>query len=214
MYGEPQEDVFYYVTLYNEPIPQPAEPEQADVEGILAGMHRIRGTDHPDGPAAHILASGIAVPAALAAQRLLQEDWAVPADVWSVTSWTELRREALRTEEWNLCHPDQPARVPYVTRRLQEDPAAVVAVSDWMRAVPDQIAPFVPGPWASLGTDGFGRSDTRAALRRHFRVDAPSIAWRVLRQLSSDGWLDAGTQRRATTAYGFGCERSRGPSPS
>ena len=110
MYGEPQENIFYYLTLYNEPIRQPAEPEKVDAEGILAGMHRIRGADDAGETAAHILASGIAVPAALAAQRLLREDWGVPTDVWSVTSWTESRREALSTDDWNLYHPDESPR--------------------------------------------------------------------------------------------------------
>ncbi|WP_438872310.1 transketolase-like TK C-terminal-containing protein, partial [Paractinoplanes rishiriensis] len=201
MYGERQEDVFYYLTLYNEPILQPAEPDDVDIDGIVAGMHRLHSTGNADGPAAHILASGIAVPAALAAQRLLDDDWGVHTDVWSVTSWTELRRDALNAEQWNLQHPGEPARTPYVTRRLQEHPGPVVAVSDWMRAVPDQIAPYVPGLWASLGTDGFGQSDTRAALRRHFHVDAPSIALRVLHELTTNGLLDTATLRKAHTAY-------------
>ncbi|MFC7535625.1 pyruvate dehydrogenase (acetyl-transferring), homodimeric type, partial [Actinoplanes sp. GCM10030250] len=202
MYGEKQENIFYYLTLYNEPILQPAEPSDVDIDGILAGMHRVSGAD-ANAPAAHILAAGITVPAALAAQRLLIEDWDVPTDVWSVTSWTELRREALATEQWNLQHPDEPARQAHVTRRLQENPAPVVAVSDWMRAVPDQIAPFVPGRWASLGTDGFGMSDTRTALRRHFHVDAPSIALRVVQELAASGRLNADALRKARATYGL-----------
>jgi pyruvate dehydrogenase E1 component len=204
MYGAQQENVFYYLTLYNEPILQPAEPDGVDVEGILAGMHRISSTDTIDGPSAQILASGIAVPAALAAQRLLSNDWGVYTDVWSVTSWTELRRDALRADEWNLMRPGRPRRVPYVTRRLLERPAPVVAVSDWMRAVPDQIAPFTPGDWASLGTDGFGMSDTRAALRRHFHVDAPSITARVLSQLVDQHIVDPSVLTKAIDLYGLG----------
>ncbi|MGX6603966.1 pyruvate dehydrogenase (acetyl-transferring), homodimeric type [Micromonosporaceae bacterium Da 78-11] len=201
MYGQPQENVFYYLTLYNEPFLQPAEPENVDIDGILAGMHRI--SDSPGTvPMAHILASGITVPDALTAQRLLSQDWGVYTDVWSVTSWTELRREALDTSEWNLRHPDDPARVPYITRRLQEHIAPVVAVSDWMCAVPDQIARFVPGRWASLGTDGFGLSDTRAALRRHFHIDATSITLRVMQELKAGGQLDAATLRKAQAMYG------------
>jgi pyruvate dehydrogenase E1 component len=201
MYGENQENVFYYLTLYNEPIPQPAEPHDVDVTGILAGMHRIHAADSAEGPAAHILASGIAVSAAVAAQRLLREEWGVHTDVWSVTSWNELRRDALDAEQWNHEHPGEPARIPYVTGRLREHPAPVVAVSDWMRAVPDQIARFVPGRWACLGTDGFGQSDTRAALRRHFHVDAPSIALRVLQELTASGLLDTATLRKAYVLY-------------
>ncbi|MDQ2792265.1 MAG: pyruvate dehydrogenase (acetyl-transferring), homodimeric type, partial [Actinomycetota bacterium] len=194
MYGAPRDgedpNVFYYLTVYNEPIAQPAEPDDVDVEGILAGMHRYSPADAGAGPRAQVLASGVAVPWALEAQRLLQRDFGVHADVWSVTSWTELRRDALDTDEWNRTHPQQPQRSAYVTQRLSDAPGPVVAVSDWMRAVPDQIAPFVPGAWSSLGTDGFGLSDTRQALRRHFGVDAPSIVLRVLEQLISRGELD------------------------
>jgi pyruvate dehydrogenase E1 component len=205
MYGErhPGEDpnVFYYLTLYNEPITQPPQPDDVDIDGILAGMHRVSAAPESDGPGVQILASGIAVPWALEAQRLLRRDWEVRADVWSVTSWTELRREALATDEWNLLHPDGPRRIPYVTRRLAERPGPAVAVSDWMRAVPDQIAPFVPGPWTSLGTDGFGRSDTRPALRRHFHVDAPSIVLRALQQLVDHGERDRSVLGQAIATY-------------
>ncbi|SCE67166.1 pyruvate dehydrogenase E1 component [Micromonospora coriariae] len=202
MYGEPQENVFYYLTLYNEPILQPAEPENVDVEGILAGMHRICGADDAAGPTAHILASGITVSAALAAQRLLHDEWDIHTDVWSVTSWTELRRDALDADQWNLLHPDEPVRVPYLSRRLQEHPGPVVAVSDWMRAVPDQIARFVPDRWASLGTDGFGMSDTREALRRHFRIDGPSIALRVIQELTASGALESDRLCKAHATFG------------
>ena len=205
MYGKPlpgeDQNVFYYLTLYNEPIAQPAEPDGVDIDGILAGMHRYSPADEGDGPRAQILASGIAMPWALQAQRLLRRDWNVRADVWSVTSWTQLRRDALTADAWNHAHPDQPRRVPYVTRRLQDAPGPVVAVSDWMRAVPDQIAPFVPGTWSSLGTDGFGRSDTRRALRRHFAVDAPSIVLRVLHQLVDRGECHHSVLPWATALY-------------
>ncbi len=205
MYGEPRpgEDanVFYYLALYNEPIIQPPQPDDVDVEGILSGMHRYRAAPEGDGPTVQILASGIAVPWALQAQWLLHRDWRVRADVWSVTSWTELRREALAADGWNFLHPDRSPRIPYVTRRLGERPGPVVAVSDWMRAVPDQIAPFVPGAWSSLGTDGFGRSDTRPALRRHCHIDAPSIALRALQQLVSLGERDRSVLSRAIATY-------------
>jgi pyruvate dehydrogenase E1 component len=124
---------------------------------------------------------------ALAAQELLAADWGVAADVWSATSWTELRRDALGCEEHNLLHPDDEPRVPYVTQVLDGAPGPVVAVSDWVRAVPDQIARWVPAPFTSLGTDGYGFSDTRAAARRFFRVDAESITLAVLSQLARRG---------------------------
>ncbi|HEV8569441.1 MAG TPA: pyruvate dehydrogenase (acetyl-transferring), homodimeric type [Actinoplanes sp.] len=205
MYGDPRDgedqNVFYYLTLYNEPITQPAQPADVDVDGILAGMHRYSRAEKSDGPRAQILASGIAVQWALQAQRLLRDDWGVDADVWSVTSWTELRRDALAADAWSLLHPGQPPRIPYVTSRLAAEPGPVTAVSDWMRAVPDQIAPFVPAPWSSLGTDGFGRSDTRGALRRHFHVDAPSIVVRVLTQLVERGELDRSAPSKAVELY-------------
>ena len=207
MYGEPGESIYYYLTVYNEPFPQPAEPDDVDVEGILAGMHRVwaaevsAGGDDPTGPRAQILASGISVPWALEAQRALAQDWGVQADVWSVTSWTELRREAIAAQEWNLMNPDEQARMPYVTRRLADAPGPVVAVSDFMRAVQDQIAPYVPGDFAALGTDGFGLSDTRGALRRHFKVDAPSIVVKVLEQLVKRGEKDRSVLREAIERY-------------
>ena len=129
--------------------------------------------------------------------------------MWSVTSWTQLRRDALAAEEWTLSHSGEAPRIPYVTRRLNDAPGPVVAVSDWMRAVPDQIAPFVPGPWASLGTDGFGHSDTRTALRRHFGIDAQSIVVRVLQQLARLGDVDDSAPRQAMTIYGLADEDQR-----
>jgi pyruvate dehydrogenase E1 component len=205
MYGETRDgedpNVFYYLTLYNEPITQPVQPDDVDVDGILAGMHLYSPADAADGPRAQLLASGIAVQWALQAQRLLRDDWGIGADVWSVTSWTELRREALAADTWNLLHPDQPRRIPYVTRRLTGGSGPVTAVSDWMRAVPDQIAPFVPAAWSSLGTDGFGHSDTRGALRRHFHIDAPSIVLRVLTQLADRGDIDRSVPGKAIDRY-------------
>ena len=124
-----------------------------------------------DGPRAQILASGVALRWAVQAQRLLADDWGVLAYAWSATSWTELRRDALACDEWNLLHPDEEQRVPYVTQALDGHQGPVVAVSDWIRAVPDQIARWVPAPFLPLGTDGFGRSDTREALRRFFETD-------------------------------------------
>jgi len=184
-------DVFYYLTLYNEPYVQPAEPDNVDIEGILAGMHLYAPAPQKDSsPRAQILASGVGVPWGIRAQSLLAEHWDISADVWSVTSWTELRREAQEVEDWNLMHADQSPRTPYVVRRLGNAAGPIVAVSDWMRAVPDLLAPYLagePGRYASLGTDGFGLSDTRAALRRHFRVDAESITVKVLASLAARG---------------------------
>jgi pyruvate dehydrogenase E1 component len=205
------ENIFYYLTVYNEPYPQPAEPAgfpggpAALERAILRGLYRYAPADpeRADGsrPRAQILASGVAVREALRAQELLAADWGVAADVWSATSWTELRREALACESWNMLHPSAQPRVPYVASVLSGAPGPVVAVSDWMRAVPDQIARWVPGRYASLGTDGFGFSDTRPAARRFFHVDAESVTVAVLRELARDGTVDAGLPGQAIAKY-------------
>ncbi|MET8148002.1 pyruvate dehydrogenase (acetyl-transferring), homodimeric type [Actinoplanes sp. NPDC049668] len=187
MYGEQQENVFYYLTIYNEPILQPAEPAEVDVEGLLKGIYRYAPAPEASGPKAQLLASGTGVQWALKAQQLLAQDWGVAADVWSVTSWTELRRDAMETEEHNLLNPGDQPRRPYIQAKLEGTEGPVVAVSDWMRAVPDLISRWVPNDYTSLGTDGFGMSDTRHALRRHFHVDAESITVATLRQLALRG---------------------------
>jgi pyruvate dehydrogenase E1 component len=208
MYGESPEDIFYYLTVYNEPIHQPAEPADLDVNGLLKGLYRYAPAPTPgtsgEGaptPRAAILASGTGMGWALRAQELLAQDWGVAADVWSATSWTELRRDAVATEEWNLMHPDAEARVPFVTRQLTGVTGPVVAVSDFMRAVPDLISRWVPTDYVSLGTDGFGLSDTRHALRRHFHVDAESIVVATLRELARRGEVPAGAPADAFRKY-------------
>jgi pyruvate dehydrogenase E1 component len=206
------EDIFYYLTVYNEPYPQPAAPDGVPnlEEGILRGMYRYAAAAPPGtesaaadsrAPRAQLLASGVAVPWALAAQRLLGDDWGVAADVWSVTSWTELRRDALAAESHNMLHPAAEVRVPYVTSALADAPGPVVAVSDWIRAVPDQIARWIPAPYISLGTDGFGFSDTRPAARRFFHVDAESIAAAALSQLARRGEVDRSLPAQAIAEY-------------
>jgi len=195
------ENIFYYLTVYNEPYPQPPAPEVAGLEeGILRGMYRYAAA--PSTADARILASGVAMPWALSAQQLLASDWGVAADVWSVTSWTELRRDALAAESHNMLHPGSEIRVPYVTSVLSAAPGPVVAVSDWMRAVPDQIARWIPAPsYTSLGTDGFGFSDTRPAARRFFNVDAESIVLAVLSQLARTGEVDVSLPAQAIAKY-------------
>ena len=196
------EDIFYYLTIYNEPIVQPAEPENADVEGILRGMHLYSPALGVEGrPRAQVLASGVAMPWALRAQRLLGEEWGVDADVWSVTSWNELRRDAVTCEEANLLDPSDTLRVPYVAARLADTSGPVVAVSDFMRAVPDQISRWVPTDYSSLGTDGFGFADTRGAARRFFHVDAESIVLAVLTALAKRGEVKPEAPREAIDQY-------------
>lgn len=200
MYGPDSEDVFFYLTVYNEPIQHPAEPEDVDVEGILKGVHRLQAGDSGEVPA-QILASGVAVPWALEAQRILAEEWGVRADVWSATSWNELRREAIDVERHNLLHPDEEQRVPYVTQKLSGSEGPFVAVSDWMRAVPDQISRWVPGTYQSLGADGFGFADTRGAARRFFHIDAQSIVLAVLTELAREGKVDRAAPKQAMDRY-------------
>ena len=244
MYGATEdhphgENIFYYLTVYNEPYVQPAEPAdfpgggQALEQGILRGLYRYArasgpaadadqtaggsdqaagGSDQavkgdqagaaaPDRPRAQILASGVAMRWALQAQKLLADDWGVLADAWSATSWTELRRDALACDEWNLLHPDGQQRVPYVTQALDGHPGPVVAVTDWIRAVPDQIARWVPAPFTSLGTDGWGFSDTRLAARRFFHVDPESITVAVLSQLARQGGVKPEVVGQAIAKY-------------
>jgi pyruvate dehydrogenase E1 component len=204
MYGEEQENIYYYLTVYNEPVVQPPEPAELDVAGLLRGLYRYRpaaASQPTSGPRAQLLASGTAMQWALRAQELLAQDWGVAADVWSATSWNELRREAIGCEEYNLLHPDEPARTPYVTRALAEAPGPVVAVSDFMQAVPDLISRWVPGDYVSLGTDGFGLSDTRGALRRHFHVDAESMVVATLAQLARRGEVPSSVAAEAAQKY-------------
>ena len=201
MYGESPENVFYYLTMYNEPYVQPAEPEGVDVDGILRGMHLVSPAGEDGGPRAQLLASGVAVPWALEAQTLLREDWGVHADVWSVTSWTELRRDGLAVDRHNLLHPTDEPRSAYVTQRLSGRPGPVVGVSDYMRELQDVIRSWVPSDYATLGTDGWGMSDTRGALRRHFLVDAQSITVRALACLAERGEISRAAVAEAIERY-------------
>jgi pyruvate dehydrogenase E1 component len=194
------EDVIYYLTVYNEAYQQPAEPEELDVEGLLKGAYLYRKAENGR-VTARIMASGVSVPWALQAQEMLANDYGIAADVWSVTSWNELARDAVEAERWNLNHPGEYSRMPYVTSRLMDTSAVTVAVSDYMRAVPDQIARWVPGPWQSLGADGFGFADTRAAARRTFQIDAESIVVAVLQTLSQRGEVPSETVRDAFARF-------------
>ncbi|MCW2554975.1 MAG: pyruvate dehydrogenase [Mycobacterium sp.] len=201
MYGENPENVFFYITIYNEPYVQPAEPENFDPDGLLRGMYRYRAAKDKRTNVAQILTSGVAMPEALRAADLLAAEWDVAADVWSVTSWGELNRDGVAVEKERLRHPEQPAAVPYVTKVLESTAGPVVAVSDWMRAVPEQIRPWVPNTYVTLGTDGFGFSDTRPAARRYFNTDAESVVVAVLEALARDGEIDPSVGIAAAKQY-------------
>ncbi len=202
MYGGNHKDpnVLFYLTVYNEPVVQPAEPENVDVDGIVRGIHRLCENAF-EGVKAQILASGVAVPWAYEAQKLLQEDWGVSADIWSVTSWSELRRNGLKRDEFKFLNPNADVPDAYLTHKLADARGPFLGVSDYMHAVQDQIRPWVPGDYATLGADGFGFSDTRAAARRFFKIDGPSIAVRVLEQLVARGEMSADAPQQAIERY-------------
>jgi pyruvate dehydrogenase E1 component len=201
MFGENPENIFFYITIYNEPYVQPAEPENLDVEQLLRGMYRFRAASEKRSSTAQILASGVSMPEALRAAEILAQRWDVAADVWSVTSWNELHRDGLAIERERLRHPDRQVRTPFVTEMLARTTGPVVAVSDWMRAVPDQIRQWVPGTYLTLGTDGFGFSDTRPAARRYFNTDAESVVVAVLEALARDGEVDPSVAVSAAREY-------------
>ena len=207
MYGQDEDDpqvdpnVMYYITLYNEPMLQPKEPKKFDVDGLLKGMYKLADGPATDGPKVQLLASGVAVPWAYEAQQLLADDWGVSADIWSVTSWSELRRDGLAADEERLLNPEAEPRVPHVTQALTGTKGPVVAASDYMRAVQDQIRQYVPNHYTSVGADGYAISDTRPAARRHFLIDGPSIAVQALISLADTGELDIDVAAKAAKKY-------------
>ena len=186
MYGENSENIYYYLTVYNEPYQQPAEPEALDVDGLLKGIYLLKKPIKRRRKQVSILASGVSVNWALKAQKLLEDDFKIAATIYSVTSWNELRRDGLAVDRHNLLNPGKEMSA-FITNQLKGQKGPVIAVSDFMRSVQDQIAPWVTQPFYSLGTDGFGLSDTRGALRRHFKVDAESIVIASLSRLAQLG---------------------------
>ena len=201
MFGDSPENIYFYITIYNEPYVQPPEPDNFDPEGLLRGIYRYHTATEQRSNNAQLLASGVAMPSALKAAEMLAAEWDVAADVWSVTSWGELNRDGLSIERARLRHPDRQPDVPYVTQVLADASGPVIAVSDWMRAVPEQIRPWVPGTFVTLGTDGFGFSDTRPAARRFFNTDAESQVVAVLEALARDGEIDPSVAVAAARQY-------------
>jgi pyruvate dehydrogenase E1 component len=198
MFGE-QEDVFYYLTLMNENYRHPPMSEGAE-EGILRGMYKLSSSS-ADGPRVQLLGSGTILREVMAAAELLASDFGVAADVWSVTSFTELRREGIEVERWNMLHPEDAARSAYVAECLGADGGPVVASTDYIRAFADQIRQWVPGRYRVLGTDGFGRSDFRSALRRFFEVDRHYVAVAALKELADEGAIEPARVREAIERY-------------
>jgi pyruvate dehydrogenase E1 component len=197
------EDRFYYLTICNENYAQPPMPEGAN-EGILRGIYRFKPADGTT--QVHLFGSGPILNEALRAQKILAETYKVPADVWSVTSYNELRRDALEVERWNRLHPAEPERKPYVTEALKGAEGPIIASTDYMKVVADQIAPWLPGRLISLGTDGFGRSENRAYLRKHFENGAEAIAAAALARLAREGKFDKARAQAAIVELGLNPE--------
>nr|WP_207769514.1 pyruvate dehydrogenase (acetyl-transferring), homodimeric type [Nocardioides currus] len=200
MYGADAENVIFYITVYNEPVSMPAEPDDVDVEGILKGIHQV-GTAEGDGPRVQLMGSGVGMPWVSEAAQILADEWGVRADTWSVTSWNELARDAVAAEQHNLLHPTDAKRTAYVADKLAGVSGPVVAVSDYMRAVPLQIARWVPGDYRVLGADGFGFADTRPAARRFFNIDAQSVVVQALQALADAGEIPAEKVAEAAAKY-------------
>ncbi|HEX5000077.1 MAG TPA: pyruvate dehydrogenase (acetyl-transferring), homodimeric type, partial [Terriglobia bacterium] len=194
-----QEDIFYYLTVTNENYAHPPIPEGPDVrEGILRGMYKLRPAEDPTAELrAQLFGSGAILNESLKAQAILAERYDVAADVWSVTSYKELYHDGHDTERWNLLHPTSQPRAAFVTRALADSPGVYVAATDYLKALPDSIARWVPGPLTTLGTDGFGRSDGRAALRNFFEVDARFITLAVLSAHFREGRIPPQVVERA-----------------
>jgi pyruvate dehydrogenase E1 component len=207
MFGPAPEDRFWYLTLYNENYPMPSLPEgskgEAVRQGVIDGLYRFAGKADGGDRRASIVFSGPMWQAAMEARTRLAEDWGVSADAWSATSWTGLRSEALSVERWNRLHPRDQERTPFVTERLGESRDPVIAVTDYLRAVPDQVARWVRRPFTSLGTDGFGRSDARQALRHYFEVDAGHIVVATLSALARQGRGDPAEVAKAIDRFGI-----------
>jgi pyruvate dehydrogenase E1 component len=204
MYQEGQ-SVFYYITMYNEDYPMPEMPEGSQ-EGILHGVYKFKPAKKGKSNA-QLFGSGPILNEALRAQEILAEKYGVQADVWSVTSYTELRRDALSVERWNRLHPTEPEKVPYIVTALQGCKGPIIAASDYMKSVPDMLAPWLSTRLVTLGTDGFGRSDNREYLRRHFEVDAESIVAATLSKLAREGKFDAAKAQAALAELGVQTER-------
>jgi pyruvate dehydrogenase E1 component len=194
-----QESIFYYITVMNENYPQPAQPKGSET-GILKGAYLLR-TGGKGKLRTTLLGSGTILRECLEAAKILEADYGVRADVFSVTSFSELRREALECDRWNLLHAGQPARSPYVQQCLKDAQGPFVAATDYMRTVPDQIRQWVPGRYRTLGTDGYGRSDFRTALRRFFEVDRHYVVVAALKELADAGTIDRKVVAEAIAKY-------------
>ena len=203
---EQRDDVFYYLTVMNENYAQPARPAGAR-DGILRGLYRLTEAGNKGGHPAQILASGAILNEAVKAQKILAEQFNVAADVWSVTSYKELHRDALEAERWNVLHPTEQPRVPYVSQSLGNTQGPIIAASDYLKVLPDSICRWMPRKLLALGTDGFGRSDGRDALRDFFEVDARYIAVATLSYLAWDGKITPDVVSQAMKTFNINPEK-------
>jgi pyruvate dehydrogenase E1 component len=201
-----QEDVYYYITLMNENYSHPAMPDGTE-EGILRGMYLFRDASKKKGPRVQLLGCGTILREVIAASELLEQDFGVAADIWSCPSFNELRRDGLEVERWNLLHPAQAPRKSYVDECLDTRQGPIIAATDYMRAFADQIRPYVPRRYVCLGTDGFGRSDYRVALRKFFEVDRHYVAIAALKVLADEGTLPKTKVEAAIAKYGIETEK-------
>jgi pyruvate dehydrogenase E1 component len=195
------ESIFYYIAVMNENYVQPALPKGVE-EGILKGMYLLQ-TGGAGKVRVTLMGSGTILREVEKAAEILAKDFNIPADIYSATSFSELRREALEIERWNRLHPGEPQKTPYVKQALSKATGPFIAATDYMRAWPDMIRQWVPGRFTTLGTDGFGRSDGRSALRKHFEVDAKNIVYASLHALAEEGALDKGTLKAALAKLGL-----------
>ncbi|HBG93961.1 MAG TPA: pyruvate dehydrogenase (acetyl-transferring), homodimeric type [Chromatiaceae bacterium] len=199
MYQEKQ-NCFYYITVMNENYPQPGMPDGA-AEGIKRGIHRIRDSAEKSEARVQLLGSGTILREVLAAADLLEQDFNIAADVWSVTSFNELRRDGIDVERWNMLHPDDPPRVPYVTAQIADSEGPIIAATDYIRTYADQIRPYLPRRYAVLGTDGYGRSDMRSQLRKFFEVNRWYVVLAALKALADEDLVDRSKVREAIEKY-------------
>jgi pyruvate dehydrogenase E1 component len=200
---EDKEDIFYYITVMNENYPMPEMPGEVK-EGIVKGMYKFRTSDKKNSKMkAQLFGSGTIMNEVLKAAAILEEDFKVASDVWSVTSYKQLRRDALEAERWNLLHPNETQKVSYISKMLANEDGVFVASSDYVKTLPDSIAKWFPRPLHSLGTEGFGRSESRAALRDFFEVDAKHIVLAALNGLVKDGKLKSADLDKAMKKLGI-----------
>jgi len=203
-----QESIFYYLTVMNEQYEMPQMPEGAQA-GIIKGLYKFRATGKPTAKLrAQLFGSGAILPEVIKAADVLEHDFGVGADVWSATSYTELYREGHACERWNMLHPTDKPRVPYVTQCLKDAPGVLVAASDYLKVLPDAIDKWLPRPLHALGTDGFGRSENRASLREFFEVDHRYVVVATLSALVKDGSVEASVVQQAIARFGINPEKA------